>query len=92
MVTKRLQVTLDDEELLEVQRAARRNRMTTADWVRQALRKAQRGEPISDGKKKLAVVHAASESSLPTADIDQMLSEIERGYLDDGPPLTRCPA
>ena len=75
---------LDEEELAEIQRAARRSRMTTAEWVRQALRKAQRAEPRADERKKLAVVRAAAEHAFPTADIDQMLGEIERGYLDDG--------
>jgi hypothetical protein len=84
MVSKRLQVMLDDEELLEIQRAARRSHMTTAEWVRQALRKAQRAEPRGDSRKKLAVVRAAVEHSFPAAGIDQMLSEIERGYLDEG--------
>jgi len=75
---------LDEQELQEIQRAARRQRMTTAEWVRQALRKALRAEPRGDVRKKLAIVRAAAEHSFPTGDIDQMLREIERGYLDDG--------
>jgi hypothetical protein len=84
-MSKRLQVVLDDKELDEIRRAARKVRMTTAEWVRQALRKAQRAEPRGDAKTKLAVVRAAAEHTFPTADIDQMLQEIERGYLKDGP-------
>jgi hypothetical protein len=76
---------MDDEELAEIQRVAEKNRMTTAEWVRQALRKARRAEPAGDARKKLAVVRAASAHDFPTSDIDQMLGEIERGYLDDGP-------
>jgi hypothetical protein len=75
---------VDEEELAEIQRAARRSRMTTAEWVRQALRKAQRAEPRADARKKMAVVREAAAHAFPTADIDQMLAEIERGYLDDG--------
>lgn len=85
-MSKRLQVILDDEELDEIQRVARKHRMTTAEWVRQALRKARRSEPRGDAKKKLATVRAAAEHTFPTADVDQMLQEIERGYLNDGPP------
>jgi transposase-like protein len=84
-MSKRLQVVLDDEELDQIQRVARKHHMTTAEWVRQALRKAQRGEPRGDAKKKLAVVRAAVSHDFPTADIDQMLREIERGYVDGGP-------
>ena len=80
-MSKRLQVLLEEAELAEIRRAARRQRLTTAAWVRQALRAAQRAEPGTDAKKKLAVVRAATLHSFPTADIEQMLAEIERGYL-----------
>jgi hypothetical protein len=84
-MSTRLQVVLDDEELAEIQRTARRNHLTTAEWVRQALRKARRSEPAGDAKKKLAVVRAAAEHAFPASDVQNMLEEIERGYLDDGP-------
>ena len=66
----------------EIQRSARRHRMTVAEWVRQALRVARRSEPRSDAGKKLQVVRAAAEHNFPTADIDEMLRQIEHGYLD----------
>lgn len=84
-MSKRLQVVLEDEELEEIQRVARRNHMTSSEWVRQVLRKARRQEPRGDVKKKLAVVRSAAGHSFPTADIDHMLQQIERGYLSDGP-------
>ena len=46
------------------------------------MRDARRVEPGVDAKKKLAVVRAAVRHSFPTADIDQMLAEIEQGYLE----------
>jgi len=81
-MSKRLQVLLEEPELREIQRLARRQRMTVAEWVRQALRAARRSAPRSDPGKKLQVVRAAAEHSFPTADIDEMLRQIERGYLD----------
>jgi hypothetical protein len=81
-MSKRLQVLLDETEMAEIRKAARRQRLTTAAWVRQALRAARRAEPGADAKKKLAVVRAAVAHDFPTADIDQMLAEIERGYLE----------
>jgi hypothetical protein len=78
--SKRLQVLLDDAELAEIRKLARRQRLTTAAWVRQALRAARREQPGADAKKKLATVRAATTHAFPTADIDQMLAEIERGY------------
>ncbi len=73
---------LEETELAEIRKAARRQHLTTAAWVRQALRAARRAEPGADAKKKLAVVRAAVGHSFPTADIDQMLAEIERGYIE----------
>jgi hypothetical protein len=45
---KRLQVILDSEELLEIQRIAEVKQMTVAEWVRQTLRAARRGESSGD--------------------------------------------
>jgi methylmalonyl-CoA mutase N-terminal domain/subunit len=79
-MSKRLQVLLEEAEMADVRRAARQQRLTTAEWVRQALRAARRAAPHGDPKKKLAVVRAAARHQFPTADIGQMLAEIERGY------------
>jgi hypothetical protein len=83
-MTTRLQVLLEDDELAEIRRVARRHRMTVAEWVRQALRRARRDEPATDPRRKLAAVREAARGAYPTADIDQMLTEIEGGYLRDG--------
>ena len=84
-MSKRLQVLLDEEEIREIQRMARRHRMSVAEWVRQSLRAARRLEPLGDAKKKLDVVRAASRHSFPTGDIGQVLGEIERGYSSGAP-------
>jgi hypothetical protein len=80
-MSKRLQVLLDEPEWREVQRTARAQRMTVAEWVRQALRAARRREPLGDAGRKLEVVRSGALHDYPVADIDQMLAEIERGYL-----------
>lgn len=79
-MTKRLQVLLDDDELREFQRIARHQRLTTAAWVRQSLRAASRAESKASVADKLAVIRRAVDHSYPTADIEQLLGEIERGY------------
>ncbi|MEP6651979.1 MAG: hypothetical protein ABJA82_01390 [Myxococcales bacterium] len=81
-MSKRLQVVVDDLELSEIQRAARQSHMTSSEWVRQVLRKARRSEPTGDLKKKLAIVRRAAAHAFPTADIEQMIEEIERGQLE----------
>jgi hypothetical protein len=85
-MSKRLQVLLEEPELREIQRAARAQRLTVAEWVRQALRAARRRQPIVDPRKKLEAIRAAARRSFPIADIDQMLAEIESGYLGSEPP------
>lgn len=72
---------MEDVEFAEIRRVAKRHRMTVAEWVRQALRRARRDEPAIDPKKKLSAVREAARGEYPTADIDRMLTEIEGGYL-----------
>lgn len=79
-MSKRLQVLVEESELTAIRKAARQQHMTTAEWVRQALRAAQRQQPAGDRNKKLAIVRAAARHEFPIADIDQMLQEIEQGY------------
>ena len=83
-MSERLQVILEAAELAEIRAVARRHRMTVAEWVRQALRAARRDEPAIDSKRKLLAVREAARGSYPAADIGQMLSEIEHGYVTDG--------
>jgi hypothetical protein len=84
-MSKRLQVLLEEDELRDIQKAARRSKTTVAEWVRQALRAARQHQPKSDVARKLAIVRAAYRHRFPAPPIEQMLAEIERGYLDDGP-------
>ena len=79
-MSKRLQVLLDEEEYLEFQVVARRQRVTLAEWVRQALRKARDDHP-GTVEAKLRAIADASRHQFPTADIDVMLREIQRGQL-----------
>jgi predicted double-glycine peptidase len=80
-MAKRLQVILQDPEYKEIQRAARSRHMSIAEWVRQALEAARRREPTKDVEKKLAAIRRAATYQFPVSDIDEMLAEIEQGYL-----------
>ena len=82
-MSKRLQVILDDQELREIQRIAKRNRMTVAEWVRQALRAMRREEPRGDMTKKLEVIRVAVKHSFPTGEIEEILADTEKGALQD---------
>lgn len=78
-MSKRLQVVLAEDELRDIQRAARARKLTVAEWVRQELRDARQREAQGDPGKKLAAIRAAARHGYPTADIEQMLHEIHRG-------------
>jgi hypothetical protein len=79
-MAKRLQVIIQDPEYRDIQRAARLRRMSIAEWVRQALVQARRIEPGREVGAKLEIIRASARMEFPTADIDRMLEEIERGY------------
>jgi hypothetical protein len=79
-MSKRLQVLLPDTEMSEIQRLANHEHLTVGEWVRRALREAQSLKPTIDAETKLKAVRRAVQFSFPTADIEQMLREIERGY------------
>lgn len=81
---KRLQVLFDEAEWRELQRAARAERTTVSEWVRRALRQARRATSPKPVDQKLAVIRTAARHSFPAPDIEDMNSEIERGYLAGG--------
>ncbi len=56
--------------------------MTVAEWVRQALRAARQQEPGDSAANKLRAVREAVQYEYPTGDIDTILSEMERGFLE----------
>ncbi len=84
-MTKRLQVRLDDAEFQTIQRLARQDRLTTAEWVRLRLREGVAASGQPDAVSRLAAIQAAYRKGDggPSPDIDQMLDEIARGYLGD---------
>ena len=81
-MSKRLQVILGEEELRQFQAEARRDGMTLAEWVRQALRGRASASAAKEPGPKLAAIRAAARYEFPTADIDQMLDEIDQGRVD----------
>ena len=79
-MSKRLQVILADDELREIQRLARQQRTTVAEWVRRALRAMRQRQPSESGEKKIQAIRAAVRHAFPTADIQVMLNQIESDY------------
>ena len=73
-MSKRLQVLVPDGLDARLRKAAQRNRVSKGEWVRQAIERAlAERAPAGDPVARLAGLGG------PTADIDQMLAEIEAG-------------
>ena len=79
-MSERLQVLLPADEFAEIRRIAKRQRLSVAEWVRQALRRARDDASPADPRRKLAAVREAASHGYPTGDIGQLLTEIEHGY------------
>ena len=75
---------LEDADLRAIQRLARRRGMTTAEWVRQALRVARQAEAGRDPREKLEAIRLAARHSFPASDVESILDEIEQGYRQPG--------
>ena len=71
---------MDQDEVDAIRAAARERGMTVSEWVRETLREARRKVSDGDADRKLVAIRAADRHAYPTADIDQMVAEIERGY------------
>ena len=80
-MSKRLQVVMDEEEFAEIEAVARRSAMSISEWVRQGLRTVRDTNPSVDVGKKLERVRISARHEFPSGEIDDMLKEIERGYL-----------
>lgn len=85
-MTKRLQVLLEDDELLAIQELARKRHQTTAAWVRDVLRKAREETVYPETVRKLLAVREAARLAYPIADPDTLAAEIESGYLGEPEP------
>jgi len=79
-----LKIVMSGEELNSIRDVAREQDMTVTEWVRETLAKACCHVAVGDGDRKLAAIRAAAEFKFPTADIDEMLSEIEPHSCGDG--------
>jgi len=80
-MSKRLQVVVGEADLERYERTARASGLTVSEWVRQALRVAQRETSDGDVDAKLAAIRKAAGYNFPETDIETMLAEIETAQL-----------
>lgn len=82
-MSAQLQITLSDEEMERLRQLADREHLSVDDWIKRILRDAGAESETSAGTPPqiLAALQRAKTYGHPTADIDEMLRQIESGYL-----------
>lgn len=79
LVSKRLQVVLSEKELDALRVAAKRQGLTLSEWARGVLRRARERQLGPSPETKLEALDRALQCGHPTADIEQMLDDIDEG-------------
>ena len=79
-MSKRLQVVVGEADFARYEETARSLGLTLSEWARQVLRSAAAEVSRGDVDAKRAALERAARFSFPAPDIEEMLSEIERGY------------
>jgi hypothetical protein len=82
-MSKRLQVVVRDDDMERYARTADAAGLTVSEWVRGALRAAERNQSSGNVEAKLALIRRAAsyETGGREVDIDTMLAEIDAGRL-----------
>lgn len=80
-MSKRLQVLLNLSEFRIYQRLARTQGVSLGEWVRHALRQTSAKFSTTDADEKIRKIRKLSQNNFPSGNIDQILDEIEKGYL-----------
>lgn len=70
---------MDEEEAERYRRCARAEGLTLSEWVRRALRRAGARRRGPSPERRLEALERALACGHPTGDIDDLLSDIERG-------------
>lgn len=78
-MSHRLQVLIPAELDARIRTAAKRGRMSKGEWVRRAIEAALRRPSAEKGAERIDPLARLASLQGPTADIEQMLTEIEAG-------------
>jgi len=78
-MSPRLQIVVSEDEAQQLRRSAERAGLTLSEWARRALRRAQKAGVAVTPDQRLRALDRALTCGHPTADLEDMLSEIERG-------------
>ena len=82
-MNKKIQISIDETQYLEIQEFARKDGMAVDDWIAKAAIKVKddRRKRIEDRLRAVnETIEKASQYNIPAPDIEVMLEEIEAGY------------
>jgi hypothetical protein len=77
-MSHRLQILISESLDASIRKAAQRSRISKGEWVRRAI-EAALNQPSGMGPERTDPVAQLAALDAPTADIDQVLAEIEAG-------------
>ena len=75
-----MQVLLPDDEMESIRKHAELEKLSVGEYVRRTLREADSQRPGRSASAKISSIRRAALHSFPTADIDEMNREIDKGY------------
>ena len=81
-MSKRLQVLLEAKEYKSFQQLAKEAGLSLGEWVRQTLRQTSQRFSKKNPQKKLEQIRKAGKHHNPAGEVEDILKEIEKGYLD----------
>lgn len=78
-MSTRLQIIVSEDEAKRLRQCALREGLTLSEWARRALQRAEQQQLGPTPEQKARAIDRALTCNHPTADIDEMLAEIEQG-------------
>ena len=79
-----LQLVVSKKELEELKAIAQEEGLTVSEWVRRAVRTARSYRPKQNQATKLRAMQNIARYNTPTADVEQILTEIDAGRVLSG--------
>lgn len=78
-MSKRLQILLPEADYRAIVKVCRHDKKKVSEWVRESLRRSLKYKEAPSAEDRIASVLRFASYSGPTGDIEEILSEIERG-------------
>ena len=80
-MSKRLQVLINTRDYQSWQNVSKKLGLSLGEWVRQVLNEKTNEFSLRNPNTKIESIRLFSSKNYPSGKIDQILNEIEKGYL-----------